>query len=509
MRFSTVLSSALLLGASAALASDVIDLTMDDFESVVGKENLILVEFFAPWCGHCKALAPEYEKAATELAEKNIKIAKVDCVDQGELCGQHGVTGYPSLKVFRDGTPTDYGGPRKADGIVSYMIKQSLPAVSEVTAANHDEFKAADKVVLVAYLSTPTDAPASVYSSVAQAHRDDYMFGLSTDAAAATAAGVTPPAIVLYKKFDEGRVDFPATGIKDATDAVLTKFVVGNAMPLMDEVSGENYPVYAQSGLPLAYLFVDPESEGKQTAIDAVKPAAIEYKGDINFVWIDAVKFVDHAKSLGVPTESFPRFIITDMASGFKYPLPGTPNAASVTEFVKQFSAGKLEPSLKSADVPEKNDEPVTVVVGSEYSKIALDESKDVFIEFYAPWCGHCKRLAPIYEELGEHFSYAKDKLVIAKMDATENDLPPNSQFKISGFPTIKFRPAGSSVFIDYEGDRSLESMIEFINTNVNNNIGKPPVAAPTEATDAEPSSTKVSATETAEADASRDHDEL
>lgn len=46
-------------------------------------------------CGHCKALAPEYEQAATELKEKNIPIAKVDCVDQPELCQTHGVQGYP------------------------------------------------------------------------------------------------------------------------------------------------------------------------------------------------------------------------------------------------------------------------------------------------------------------------------------------------------------------------------------------------------------------------------
>ncbi|KAG9031219.1 protein disulfide-isomerase precursor [Tulasnella sp. JGI-2019a] len=504
MRFSTALSSALLLGASAVYASDVIDLTADNFDSIVSKEPLIMVEFFAPWCGHCKALAPEYEKAATELLAKTIKIAKVDCVDHGELCGQHGVTGYPSLKVFRNGTPTDYGGPRKADGIVSYMTKQALPAVNDVTVANHDEFKVADKVVLVAYLATPTDAPAAIYSGVAEAHRDDYMFGLSTDPAVAAAAGVVPPAIVLYKKFDEGRVDFPAAGIKDTSDAVLTKFVVGNAMPLMDEVSGENYPMYAQSGLPLAYLFLDPSAEGKQAAIDAIKPVAIEHKGSINFVWIDAVKFVDHAKSLNVQTDSFPRFVITDMSSGFKYPLPVTPDTAAVEEYVNKFIAGKLEPSLKSAPIPEKNDEPVTVVVGDEYAKIVLDETKDVFVEFYAPWCGHCKRLAPIYEELGQHFAYAKDKLVIAKMDATENDLPPTNQFKITGFPTIKMRPAGSSVFIDYEGDRSLESMIEFINTNVNNEIGKPPAAETT--SEPEHTSTQASPAETAESGA---HDEL
>ena len=47
----------------------------------------------------------------------------MDCTEQADLCGEYGVTGYPTLKVFRNGVPTDYSGPRKADGIISYMIK--------------------------------------------------------------------------------------------------------------------------------------------------------------------------------------------------------------------------------------------------------------------------------------------------------------------------------------------------------------------------------------------------
>jgi len=96
-------------------------------------------------------------------------------------------------------------------------------------------------------------------------------------------------------------------------------------------------------------------------------------------------------------------------------------------------------------------------------------------VEFYAPWCGHCKRLAPIWESLAERYINAKDTLVIAKMDATENDLPPSVPFRVAGFPTLKFKPAGSRDFVDYEGDRSLESLIEFVEATSKNPI---PVAA-------------------------------
>jgi protein disulfide-isomerase A1 len=51
-------------------------------------------------------------------------------------------------------------------------------------------------------------------------------------------------------------------------------------------------------------------------------------------------------------------------------------------------------------------------------------------------------------------------------MDATENDIPPQAPFRVQGFPTLKFKPAGSSEFIDYAGDRSLDSLIEFVEAN-------------------------------------------
>jgi protein disulfide-isomerase A1 len=74
---------------------------------------------FAPWCGHCKALAPEYEDAATKLKEKDIALIKVDCTEETDLCQEYGVEGYPTLKVFRGPeNSSPYTGQRKADAYV-------------------------------------------------------------------------------------------------------------------------------------------------------------------------------------------------------------------------------------------------------------------------------------------------------------------------------------------------------------------------------------------------------
>jgi protein disulfide isomerase len=93
-----------------------------------------------------------------------------------------------------------------------------------------------------------------------------------------------------------------------------------------------------------------------------------------------------------------------------------------LSTFATDYFEGKLSANLKSEEIPADNSGPVKVLVGKNFNSIVLDETKDVLVEFYAPWCGHCKSLAPIYDELGELFSSVKS-VVIAKIDATANEV--------------------------------------------------------------------------------------
>lgn len=128
-----------------------------------------------------------------------------------------------------------------------------------------------------------------------------------------------------------------------------------------------------------------------------------------------------------------------------------------------RFSAGDLKPVIKSQPIPKKSKAAVKTIVGKTFEKIVLDKSKDVLIEFYAPWCGHCKKLDPVYKKLGKKFANAKN-LVIAKMDATANDVS-NGAYTTTGFPTIYFSKAGDKDNpVKFEGgERSLEKLSEFI----------------------------------------------
>jgi protein disulfide-isomerase A4 len=110
-------------------ASDVIALTKDTFDSFVGDKEIVLVEFYAPWCGHCKKIAPELDIAARKLKQHQphpILIAKVDGTIETELAKEYGVAGYPTMKILRKGKRFDYTGPREADGVHTCHPKCTL-----------------------------------------------------------------------------------------------------------------------------------------------------------------------------------------------------------------------------------------------------------------------------------------------------------------------------------------------------------------------------------------------
>jgi len=238
---------ALLLFFSAlvalAKASDVLVLDPSNFDEHVGKDVPVFVEFYAPWCGHCKSLAPEYEILATTFKGESAKIASVDADKHRDLGSRFGVTGFPTLKYFpaHSTEPEAYSGGRTAADIADWINKK---------------------------------------------------------------AGT------------RGR-------IKTAPSAVVT-----------------------------------------------------------------------------------------------------------------------LDPS--------------------NFDSVVLDPSKDVLVEFYAPWCGHCKHLAPEYEKVGATF-LGDENVVVAKVDAdAHRDL--GTRYGVSGFPTIKFFPKTNKDGVEYSGGRTPDDFISFLN---------------------------------------------
>ncbi|KAG0259958.1 protein disulfide-isomerase precursor [Mortierella polycephala] len=445
---------------SMAQAGDVIALTKDTFKDAVSADkNIVLVEFYAPWCGHCQHLEPEYEMAATQLKADGIPLAKVDCTVETDLCKEYGVTGYPTLKVFKMGVPMDYKGARKSDGIVKYIKKHAAPLVVQLTPETLSNFAESERVVVVAVLSKDSPMNEEV-KKIANSNSDDLIFGVVEEH-----PDVKAPGVVLYKKFDEGKNILEG----EFTDATLANFVKANSLPIMDEIGPTNYAHYMDAGLPLAYYFFG-NDEDRTTMAPEIEALAKELKGKVNFVYINVAKYAAHALNVGLE-EKWPAFTVQDVNTAEKFPLDQSTDEPLTIDRIKthveNVVAGMQMAKFRSEAIPESNDGPVTVVVGHNYQEIVENKDKDVLIEYYAPWCQYCETLAPTYDEIGE--LYKGSNIVIAKIDATANDLPSSLPFTVSGYPTIKFKKAGSTEYMDYSGERTKESFIDFLNKNAVN----------------------------------------
>lgn len=460
MRNLEKLAIGLITGVVASGASEVTSLTKDTFKDYIKDNELALIKFFAPWCGHCKALAPEFEEAATKLKERSVKLAKIDCTEEAELCQTHGVDGYPTLKIFRGSDNVKvYSGGRKAPAIVSHMIKQSLPAVSILTQETIEDFKKADQIVTVAYFDAEDKTSNSTFTNLAEKMRDTHIFGASNDANLAKSEGVTVPAVVLYKSFDEGKVVY----IGKFDQEEIEKFISTASIPLVGSIDPDTYHNYMFSGTPLAYIFAKTEDE-RISLSNTLRSVAEKHRGKVNFATIDAEAYGSHATNLNLKADKFPAFAIHDTVNNKKYPLHHETEitAESIDDLVTKFTENKIEPSIKSEPIPKSQTGPVTVVVAKTFDEIVMDDTKDVLIEFYATWCGHCKALAPKYEILAKLYADAgvTDKVTIAKIDADANDV----NQEIDGFPTIMLFKAGDKANpVTFSGGRNVEDLIKFV----------------------------------------------
>lgn len=174
-----------MLAFAAVMANDVIELKDSDFESRIATYDIALVKFYAPWCGHCKRLAPDFDKASTTLKNDDSPVAliKVDCTVETKTCGKYGVNGYPTLKIFKNGqVSSDYNGPRDAQGIVKYMRSKAGPTSRELKT-DEEVAKFLDNVdqSIVGFFKSSSSELAKEFLKFADQFAEEYRFAHVTE----------------------------------------------------------------------------------------------------------------------------------------------------------------------------------------------------------------------------------------------------------------------------------------------------------------------------------------
>ncbi|KAF3455003.1 hypothetical protein FNV43_RR05451 [Rhamnella rubrinervis] len=444
---------------------DVVVLKERNFTDVVEKNRFVMVEFYAPWCGHCQALTPEYAAAATELKSENVVLAKVDATEENELAHEYDVQGFPTIYFFIDGVHKPYTGQRTKEAIVTWIKKKTGPGIHNITTLDDAErVLTSESKVVLGYLNSLVGLESDELAAASRLE-DDVNFYQTVDPDVAKLFHIDPkvkrPTLVLLKKEDEKLSHFDGQFVKSS----IADFVFSNKLPLVTTFTRENAPAIFESPIKKQVLLFATSNDSEVVLPIFVESAKL-FKGKLIFVYVE----MDN-EDVGKPVSDY--FGVSDGPTVLaytgnddakKFVLDGKVTLDNIKTFGEDFLEDKLKPFFKSDPIPETNDGDVKIVVGNNFDDIVLDESKDVLLEIYAPWCGHCQALEPTYNKLAKHLREI-DSLVIAKMDGTTNEHP---RAKSDGFPTLLFFPAGNKSFdpITVDTDRTVVALYKFLKKN-------------------------------------------
>lgn len=373
---------------------------------------------YAPWCGHCKTLAPQYVKAAADLAQGGMRIAKVDGTACPKLSARFKVESYPTLKWFDAPTSKgeDYAGDRSKRAIIKFVRGKhgkAAPLVWPIaTLAAADAF-AADNEAFAVGLVAEADSDFDEALLEAATKLVDLEIpsvrvmadgnGADADALRARffpglAAGVSE-AFAVETRFGGKRAVAQMPVAEEAPEtAALVAFAVAQATPPVTPFGPETQArIFAHSIKTHALLFIDAKARGAKkalaafTALAEAERTADAAKQRAIFVSVDPASNSGVLDYFGVKSEDTPLLAVAWVPDGGaprKFVMPKAPlTREAMSAFLDSVAAGESKPALKSAEPPAGDREEafgdITVVVGSSFERIVLDKTKDVLLEVY------------------------------------------------------------------------------------------------------------------------------
>jgi len=382
-------------------SEDVVELTDKNFAAkVIGSDYVWVVEFYAPWCGHCKHFAPEFARAAKNL-HGIVHVGAVNCDEEKQICGAFGIQGFPTVKMFPWSTvpvpngqpgqvmkePTDYNGPRTASSVAKAAIDMLPNFVHKVDSSSEEKFitNSLGKVMLF----TDKKSVPTLFKALALEYRNRMHFGWikSTEKELVEKYGVEKfPTVLVQKKGETTTTKFDGKVGFDALNAFLKKYsppprnMFAEQAPAEEEEVVSAKPVdptefelkritsdedwqtncVGRSGL-CAVAVLDPynypDDIPKQEEL--LTELAAQYTGKLHLMWFAAREQPSFCEALGI--SNFPSLTLINPSRTEKgktrfSPFRGAFDEESISDYFDRFLAGG-----RGATVLEKEFEIQTV----------------------------------------------------------------------------------------------------------------------------------------------------
>ncbi|BGP39429.1 hypothetical protein JCM10450v2_003382 [Rhodotorula kratochvilovae] len=375
-----------------------------------------LVEHYSPYCSHCKAFAPKWKELVdtyTDAASAHdFHFAQVDCAANGDLCHAHDVKYYPSIFLYKDGAFAEEFTERRTLEALGKYVEENYPVKAEKLAAAKEAKEA--------------DARAGS-AEEKQVIELDEQVGMG-DGKKAPGVGVAEGA--LRREKGEGKARLPKEPSEDGAKAARPGLPILRVTDDDDEKAGGPTGT-ASEDEPFKPLLADAKSEN-----DALYPPAASTSSP------------SPAGGAKLSTQTPPEAAPTASATPSKFAPPA---------FVAQQPA--LEKKRSEAHDWPAIDGAVQPLAPADIGALRGEDTPASFVKYYAPWCGHCKSLAPKWKDLAEALAPAGVHVYEVDCDAAENKKACRAE-GVKGYPTLMFYNKGAAV--EYLGKRDVKALETF-----------------------------------------------
>lgn len=331
-----VVLSCMLLALHASKKAEV--LTDESFHAKIKGETWI-VDFFAPWCGHCKRLAPEMDKLVG-MVDGTARVGTVDATANKNVANAFDVHGYPTLKLFQnDGkTVTDYKGPRDAEGLHRFIHKMESPPLELLATGEQVEAFAAAQPTSFVLLSSASDSVRSAFKTLASARQAEVYFGVAKVPFSGIEGDVVDEGQHAVVAIADGKVR--TTMALSASADELMAFIEDNYLPPCPELTMGSFYDFVNAGKQTVVALIDPAQTDPTTEYKEWICAAAKKSSAYRYAWMDADQHSKFATSLGITADDTPVLAVLDAPSKIHYVHRNS--SLSRDQFLTAVKAGEV-----------------------------------------------------------------------------------------------------------------------------------------------------------------------